>query len=116
MAVRSALVAYSCLGLAILFEVTGSTFLQKSQQFTKMAPTLTFIALYGVSFWFLSQALKSMPLGVAYAIWSGLGIVLTAAISVVIFRQVLDMAAIIGIAMIVSGVAVMQVFSRAAAY
>lgn len=110
---RSAPAAYLYLGLAILFEVTGSTFLQKSQQFTKMAPTLTLIILYGISFWFLSQALKSMPLGVAYAIWSGLGIVLTATISVLVFRQVLDMAAIIGIAMIVSGVVVMQVFSQA---
>ncbi|PSH55570.1 DMT family transporter [Phyllobacterium sophorae] len=113
---RSALVAYSYLGLAILFEVTGSIFLQMSQQLTKLVPTLTVVAFYGVSFWSLSQALKSMPLGVAYAIWSGLGIVLTAAISVVIFKQVLDMAAIIGIAMIVSGVVFMQLFSQSATH
>ncbi|MER8428199.1 multidrug efflux SMR transporter [Mesorhizobium sp. M1403] len=110
---RNSLFSYSWLGLAILFEVTGSTFLQKSNQFTKLSPTLACIVLYGISFFFLTQALKSLPLGVAYAIWSGLGIVLTAAIGAVIFGQKLDTAAIGGIMLIVSGVVVMQVFSHA---
>ncbi|KUM24380.1 quaternary ammonium transporter [Mesorhizobium loti] len=110
---RSVLVGHAWLGLAILFEVTGSVFLQKSEQFTRIVPTVAFIVLYVASFWFLSQALKSMPLGVAYAIWSGLGIVLTAASGMVLFRQVLDLGAIIGMAMIVGGVIVMQIFSHA---
>ncbi|RWN01011.1 MAG: multidrug efflux SMR transporter [Mesorhizobium sp.] len=110
---NSVLLGYACLGLAIAFEVSGSTFLQKSQQFTKLLPTLLFVALYGLSFFFLSQALKSMPLGVAYAIWSGLGIVLTAAIGIIVFGQMLDTGAVVGIAMIVIGVAIMQLFSTA---
>ena len=71
---------------------------------------------YLASFFFLSQALRTLPLGIAYAIWGGLGIVLTAIVSVVIFRQALDAAALLGIALIVSGVVVMNVFSRSAAH
>ncbi|MDX8542055.1 multidrug efflux SMR transporter [Mesorhizobium abyssinicae] len=113
---RNSIFSYAWLGLAILFEVTGSTFLQKSNQFTRVIPTLACIVLYGISFFFLTKALKGLPLGVAYAIWSGLGIVLTAAISVVIFGQKLDTAAIAGIMLIVSGVVVMQLFSQTGAH
>jgi len=105
--------AYGALGLAIVCEVTASAFLQKSEQFTRMGPMIAMTVLYLAAFFLLSQALKAMPLGVAYAIWAGLGIVLTAIVGVVAFRQVLDMAALIGIGLIVGGVVVMQVFSRA---
>ncbi|MCX8997473.1 multidrug efflux SMR transporter [Rhizobiaceae bacterium BDR2-2] len=104
--------AYGFLAIAIVSEVTGSTFLQKSEQFTRFWPTLIMAGLYVTSFYLLSHALKAMPLGVAYAIWAGLGIVLTAGIGVVVFRQTLDAAAIIGIGLIVSGVVVMNLFSN----
>ncbi|MEO9340162.1 multidrug efflux SMR transporter [Mesorhizobium sp. SB112] len=106
-----ALVAYGALALAIVCEVTGSSLLQKSEQFSRLWPTVAMAVCFGASLFFLSQALKIIPLGVAYAIWGGLGIVLTALISVFVFRFTLDGAALIGIALIVSGVVVMNVFS-----
>lgn len=108
--------AYGALALAIVLEVTGSSFLLKSEQFTRLVPTLILVACYAASFFFLSQALKAIPLGVAYAIWGGLGIVLTAIVGVVVFRQALDAAAVIGIAMIVGGVVVMQAFSQTSSH
>jgi len=105
-------VAYGCLALAIVFEVAGSTLLQKSEQFSKLVPTVGMVLCFCASLFFLAQALKIIPLGVAYAIWAGLGIVLTAAISVVVFRFALDAAAMIGIAMIVGGVIVLNAFSK----
>ncbi len=105
--------AYGALAIAIVCEVIGTSFLMKSEQFTKLVPTLFMALFYAGSFFFLSQALKMLPLGVAYAIWGGLGIVLTALIGVFVFRQTLDPAAIIGIGMIVGGVVVVNVFSNA---
>lgn len=109
---NSSLVAYGALALAIVCEVIGTSFLQKSEQFTRPMPTLLMAIFYAGSFFFLSQTLKTVPLGVAYAIWGGLGIVLTALISIFIFRQALDMAAMIGIGMIVGGVVVVNGFSQ----
>ncbi|MGG6495863.1 UNVERIFIED_CONTAM: multidrug efflux SMR transporter, partial [Bacteroidetes bacterium 56_B9] len=74
--------AYVSLALAIISEVTASAFLQRSEQFSKIGPTIVMVVFYVVSFFCLSQALKVIPLGVAYAIWGGLGIVLTALVSV----------------------------------
>ncbi len=105
--------AYAYLAAAVVCEVSGTTFLQSSHQFTKLGPTLATILLYVASFYFLAQALKAVPLGVAYAIWGGVGIILTAMVGFLVFRQALDAAAIIGIAMIVSGVLVMNLFSQA---
>ncbi|NGO63156.1 multidrug efflux SMR transporter [Rhizobium daejeonense] len=104
--------AYSSLAGAIICEVIGTTFLQKSAQFTKLGPTVAMVALYAVSFYLLSQALKGMPLGIAYAMWGGLGIILTALISVFVFKQSLDPAAMTGIGLIVAGVIVMNAFSN----
>lgn len=111
-----ALAAYSVLGVAIICEVIGSTLLQKSYGFTRLMPTIGVAVFYIIAFFCLSQALKTIPLGVAYAIWAGLGIVLTAAVSVVFLRQSLDIAAWIGIAMIIGGVLVMNLFSNAAGH
>lgn len=110
------LVAYGALALAIVSEVTGSSFLTKSEQFSKLLPSLGVLVFFALSLFFLSYALKTLPLGVAYAIWAGLGIVLTAAVGWVVFRQPLDGAAMIGIALIVSGVVVMRLFSTAASH
>ncbi|MBV6881527.1 multidrug efflux SMR transporter [Epilithonimonas ginsengisoli] len=107
---------YLFLSLAIVLEVIGSSFMKASHGFSKLLPTTLTIAAYIACFFFLSQALKSIPLGVAYAIWGGLGIVLTAVISVVVFKQSLDVPTIIGIVLIVSGVIVMNIFSKSPAH
>lgn len=107
---------YLFLSLAIVLEVIGSSFMKASDGFTKMIPTAITIVSYIACFFFLSQAVKYIPLGTAYAIWAGLGIVLTALISVVVFKQSLDIPAIIGILLIVAGVVVMNFFSKTAAH
>lgn len=109
---NSLLLAYSLLGLAIISEVIGSTFLVKSESFTKLFPSLMVIILFGFAFYLLSHVIKTIPLGIAYAIWGGVGIVLTAVIGYVIFKQSLDAPALIGIGLIVSGVIVINLFSQ----
>ena len=106
------LMAYILLALAIVSEVTGSTFLVKSEGFTQLVPSILVVIFYVISFYLLSQVIKTIPLGVAYAIWGGVGIVLTALIGFLMFRQSLDLAALIGIALIICGVIVMNVFSK----
>ena len=108
------LLSYAALGLAIVCEVAGSTCLQKSEQFTRLHWTAAMLVFYLASLYLLSEALKAIPLGIAYAIWAGLGIVLTALVSVTLLRQPLDMPALLGIAMIVGGVVVINLFSRVA--
>lgn len=105
---------YVFLGLAIVFEVVGSSFMKSSDGFTKWLPSTVVVIAYITCFYFLSVALKTIPLGVAYAVWAGLGIVLTAAISVLVFKQKLDLPAIIGIIFIVIGVVIMNFFSKTA--
>lgn len=97
--------------IAIILEVVGTTFLQKSQQFTRPIPTLLMGACYAAAFYFLSHALKTMPVGIAYAIWSGLGIVLISAIGVAVFQQRLDLPAVVGLSLIIAGVVIVNVFS-----
>ena len=104
--------AYAVLTIAIVFEVIGTSLLMASQQFTRLWPTAGMAAAYLVSFYFLSQALNHLPLGIAYALWSGLGIVLTAGIGMFVFRQVPDAAAVIGIGLIIAGVLVINLFSQ----
>lgn len=107
---------YLYLALAIVLEVLGSSFMKASDGFSKLLPTTITIIAYIACFFFLSQALKSIPLGIAYAIWGGLGIVLTALISVIIFKQSLDLPAIIGIILIVAGVFIMNFFSKSSTH
>ncbi|MFW5489543.1 MAG: DMT family transporter [Desulfovibrio sp.] len=104
--------SYLYLAFAIVSEVIGTTFLQKSEQFSRLVPTLLVGVFYAASFFLLSLALKNISLGVAYAIWGGVGIVLTAIIGVVVFRQTLDAGALVGIGLIVAGVIVANVFSN----
>ena len=105
---------YLFLGLAIVLEVIGSSFMKASDGFTKWLPSTIVIVAYITCFYFLSLALKTIPLGVAYAIWAGLGIVLTAIVSIVVFKQKMDFAGIIGIVFIVAGVVIMNFFSKTA--
>lgn len=106
-------VAYLVLAFAIVFEVAGTSLLLKSEQFTRWAPSIGVVVFYLAAFYLLSISLKTIPLGIAYALWAGLGIVLTTLIAATVFDQTLDPAAIIGIAMIVGGVVVIHVFSGA---
>ena len=106
------LFAYSLLGLAIISEVIGSTFLVKSQSFTKLFPSLMVLILFGIAFYLLSHVIKTIPLGIAYAIWGGVGIVLTSIVGYVLFKQTLDLAALIGITLIIAGVIVINLFSK----
>lgn len=105
-------IAYGYLAIAIICEVVGTSFLVKSEQFTRLLPTLMMGVLYVLSFYLLAQSLKIIPLGIAYALWAGLGIVLTSLVGIVLFKQSLDIAAGVGIAMIVGGVVVMNLFSN----
>ena len=103
---------YAALGAAIVLEVIGTTFLQKSAQFSKVLPTVVMATCYLGAFYFLSIVLKTMPVGLAYAIWSGLGIVLISAVGYLLLGQSLDLAAIVGMAFIIVGVVIVNVFSR----
>lgn len=103
---------YLALAVAIALEVAGTTALQASQQFTRPLPTVVMGACYLSAFYFLSLALRVVPMGIAYAIWSGLGIVLISIVGLVVFKQKLDLPAILGLGMIVSGVIVVNVFSK----
>ena len=102
---------YIWLFVAILAETLGTTALQASQQFTRLWPSVAVVIFYAFSFYCLSIALRFMPVGIVYAIWSGLGIVLIALIGLVIFGQRLDWPAILGLAMIVAGILVIHLFS-----
>ncbi|MBE0452093.1 SMR family transporter [Roseovarius autotrophicus] len=103
---------YLFLALAIVAETAGTTALQASQQFTRLWPSVLVVVAYAISFYLLALTLKYMPVGVVYAIWSGLGIVLIATIGYVIFGQKLDLPAVIGTAMILAGIVVIQLFSK----
>ncbi len=103
---------YLYLAIAIVSEVIGTSALKATDGFTKLLPSTIVVVGYGAAFYFLSLVLKSIPVGVAYAIWAGLGIVLVALVAAVIFKQVPDVPAIIGMVLIVSGVVVINVFSK----
>lgn len=104
--------AYLILILAVAAETIGTTALQASQQFSRLWPSVLVVVAYAISFYLLSMTLKIMPVGVVYALWSGLGIVLIAIIGLLVFGQKLDLPAVIGIAMILGGIIVIQLFSQ----
>jgi len=99
------------LSIAIAAEVTGTSFLKSSEGFTRLGPSAVVVVGYLVSFYFLSLTLKTMPVGIAYAVWAGVGVALITLIGWKFFAQSLDLPALIGIAMIVTGVIVINVFS-----
>jgi small multidrug resistance pump len=107
---------YAALGIAIACEVAGTSLLQHTQQFTRLLPTLGTLLCYGAAFYFLTIVLKTMPVGIAYAIWSGLGIVLISAVGYFLFRQALDTAALIGLGFIITGVIIVNVFSSSVSH
>ncbi|HBX61248.1 MAG TPA: QacE family quaternary ammonium compound efflux SMR transporter, partial [Methylophaga sp.] len=99
------------LSIAIIAEVFGTSFLKASEGFTRFWPSVAVIVGYIVAFYFLALSLKVIPVGIAYAIWAGIGVVLIALIGGIVFSQKLDTPAIIGISMILGGVVVLNVFS-----
>lgn len=106
---------YLYLALAIVAEVVGTSALKAADGFTRLVPSVMVVLGYGVAFYCLSLALQTIPIGVAYAIWSGAGIALITLIGWLLYRQTLDAPAILGIALILAGVIVIQVFSRSTA-
>lgn len=109
-------VHYIYLTIAVLAETIGTTALQASQQFTRIVPSAIVVIGYAVSFYFMALTLKVMPVGIVYAIWSGLGILLIAAIGFVVFGQRLDWPAVAGLMLIILGIMVIHLFSKTAGH
>lgn len=107
---------YLALGLAIVAEVIATSALKASESFTRWLPSIVTVVGYITSFWFLSITLRTVPVGVAYAIWSGLGIVLITTVAWLLFGQRVDLPGVIGMGLIIAGVVVLNVFSKAAAH
>lgn len=99
------------LAMAIVAEVTATSMLKASQEFTRPLPSLIVVLGYGCAFYLLTLVLRTMPVGVAYALWSGFGILLVAIAGALFYKQVPDWPAVIGIALIISGIAVINFFS-----
>jgi small multidrug resistance pump len=102
--------------LAILSEVIATTALKLSDGFTKIVPSVIVVIGYGLSFYLLSISLKVIPIGLAYAIWSGVGIVLTVIIGMILWRESLDWARVTGIMLIILGILVINLFSKVTAH
>jgi len=108
--------AWLTLGLAILAEVVATSALKASNGFSQLLPSVVVIAGYGVAFFCLGLTLRQMPLGVAYAVWSGAGTALITLIGIAVYQQKLDLPGILGIALIVAGVLVLNLFSKSSAH
>ncbi|MBM4200837.1 MAG: QacE family quaternary ammonium compound efflux SMR transporter [Gammaproteobacteria bacterium] len=107
---------YVYLGLAIVAEVAATSALKSAEGFTRLAPSLVVVMGYGAAFFLLSLTLNSIPVGIAYAIWSGVGIVLVSLFGWAFYHQGLDTPALIGLAMIIGGVIVINAFSKSVAH
>jgi small multidrug resistance pump len=100
------------LAIAIIAEVIGTTALKASNEFTRLLPSLIVVVGYGTAFYFMSISMRVLPIGIMYAIWSGMGIVLISVLGWFVYRQTLDMPAMIGLAFIIAGVIIINVFSK----
>ena len=103
---------YWYLALAIGFEVMGTLALKESEGFSHPTASIICVVGYAIAFYFLSLVLKTVPVGIAYAIWAGMGIVLIASISAVLYKQIPDIPAVLGMFLILTGVIVINVFSK----
>lgn len=103
---------YVYLFIAIISEVVATSSLKASEGFTKLWPSILVIVGYALAFYFLSITVKVMPVGISYAIWSGVGIVLVTIAGIYFYKQVPDLPAIIGMALIAAGVLVINIFSK----
>jgi small multidrug resistance pump len=104
------------LGLAIVAEVIGTSALKTSEGFSKFWPSVVVLLSYGAAFYLLSLTLRTIPVGIAYAVWSGVGVVLIALIGWLVFGQRLDAAAVLGMGLIVAGVLVLNLVSKTSAH
>lgn len=110
------MIAYLYLAVAITAEVIATSALRAAEGFTVLVPSAIAIVGYVVAFYFLSLTLKTMPVGVAYAIWSGVGIVVVSIVALVLYKQVLDLPALLGMGLIMAGVVVINLFSKTAGH
>jgi small multidrug resistance pump len=107
---------FALLAIAIVAEVIATSAMRASDGFSRLLPSAIVVLGYGVAFYCLSLTLRSIPVGIVYAVWSGAGIVLITLVALVLYRQVPDVPAIIGLGLIVAGVAVLNVFSKMQAH
>ncbi|RKF48292.1 multidrug efflux SMR transporter [Paraburkholderia fungorum] len=107
---------YALLAIAIVAEVIATSAMRASEGFSRLLPSAVVVIGYGIAFYCLSLTLKSIPVGIVYAVWSGAGIVLITLVAVVLYRQVPDVPAIIGLGLIIAGVAVLNIFSKMQAH
>ncbi|WP_419797394.1 MAG: DMT family transporter [Terasakiella sp.] len=103
---------YVYLAIAILAEVIGTSALKASQEFTRLWPSVIVVAGYSCAFYFMTLTLRVLPIGITYAIWSGAGVVLVTLSGIVIYKEIPDLPAILGIGLIVSGVILIKGFSQ----
>lgn len=103
---------YFYLFIAVLAEVTATSALKASEEFTRLIPSIIVVSGYAVAFYFMTLTLRVIPVGITYAVWSGLGIVLVTIISFFLYKQSLDIPAVIGIGLIIVGVIVINLFSN----
>ncbi len=104
--------SYIYLAVAIIFEVIGTSALKVSEEFTRLVPGVVVVIGYGISFYFMALAFRTIPIGIAYAVWSGFGMVLVALIGVIVYKQILDAPAVIGMILVIAGVAIMHLYSK----
>ncbi|MGN8133365.1 DMT family transporter [Paraburkholderia sp. 22099] len=107
---------YALLGIAIVAEVIATSAMRASEGFSRFVPSAVVVLGYGVAFYCLSLTFKSIPVGIVYAVWSGAGIVLITLVALLLYRQVPDVPAVIGLGLIISGVAVLNMFSKMQAH
>jgi len=107
---------YLYLLVAVAFETFGSSCLQASRQFTRLWPSLGVLVGFGAAFWFFTLVLRELPLGITYAMWSGIGIVLISGSGFLFFGQKLDLAATLGIGLIIAGIVVINLFSSSSTH
>lgn len=103
---------YAYLTIAIAFEVVATSALKATEGFTRLGPSVITVVGYALAFYFLSLTLRTMPVGIVYAVWSGAGIVLITAIGWLYFRQSIDAPGLVGIGLILAGVLVVNLFSK----
>ena len=104
--------AYIYLAIAIIAEVAATSALKASAEFTRLVPSLIVIVGYGIAFYCMTLVLRSIPVGVTYAVWAGLGIVLVTIVGAILYKEIPDLPAVIGIGLIIAGVVVINVYSN----
>ena len=102
--------------MAIIFEIVATSSLKMSEQFTKLIPSIVTVACYIAAFYLLSLTLRTLPVGIAYALWSAIGIVFITIIGIFAFKQIPDLPAVIGLVLIIAGVVIINVWSKTSAH